>query len=151
MSRIQYSVQTDPETTSKAIGHELHISPRHSREICRAIKGMRTGHARKYLDNVVALKQAVPFKRHNDSMGHRKGPMAAGRYPQKAAKEFIKLLINAEANAEYKGIEPENMRITHIATKKGRVIRGYRARARGSSSPKNTETVNIEMILEEVQ
>lgn len=151
MSRIQYSVQTDPETTSKAIGHELHISPRHSREICRAIKGMRTGHARKYLDNVVALKQAVPFKRHNDSMGHRKGPMAAGRYPQKAAKEFIKILINARANAEYKGIEPEDMKIAHVATKKGRVIRGYRARARGSSSPKNTETVNIEMILEEVQ
>jgi len=151
MSRIQYSVQTDPETTSKAIGHELHISPRHSREICRAIKGMRTGHARKYLDNVVALKQAVPFKRHNDSMGHRKGPMAAGRYPQKAAKEFIKILINAQANAEYKGIEPEDMKIAHVATKKGRVIRGYRARARGSSSPKNTETVNIEMILEEVQ
>jgi large subunit ribosomal protein L22 len=151
MSRIQYSVQADPETTSKAIGHELHISPRHSREICRAIKGMRTGHARKYLDNVVALKQAVPFKRHNDSMGHRKGPMAAGRYPQKAAKEFIKILINARANAEYKGIEPEDMKIAHVATKKGRVIRGYRARARGSSSPKNTETVNIEMILEEVQ
>ncbi|MFV9630099.1 MAG: 50S ribosomal protein L22 [Methanosarcinales archaeon] len=151
MSRIQYSVQTDPETTSKAIGHELHISPKHSREICRAIKGMRTGHARKYLDNVVALKQAVPFKRHNDSMGHRKGPMAAGRYPQKAAKEFIKILINAQANAEYKGIEPEDMKIAHVATKKGRVIRGYRARARGSSSPKNTETVNIEMILEEVQ
>ncbi|KAF5420956.1 MAG: 50S ribosomal protein L22P [ANME-2 cluster archaeon HR1] len=151
MSRIQYSVQTDPETTSKAIGHELHISPRHSREICRAIKGMRTGHAKKYLDNVVALKQAVPFKRHNDSMGHRKGPMAAGRYPQKAAKEFIKILINAQANAEYKGIEPEDMKIAHVATKKGRVIRGYRARARGSSSPKNTETVNIEMILEEVQ
>ncbi|MEA3295014.1 MAG: 50S ribosomal protein L22 [Euryarchaeota archaeon] len=151
MSRIQYSVQTDPETTSKAIGHELHISPRHSREICRAIKGMRTGHARKYLDNVVAFKQAVPFKRHNDSMGHRKGPMAAGRYPQKAAKEFIKILINAQANAEYKGIEPEDMKIAHVATKKGRVIRGYRARARGSSSPKNTETVNIEMILEEVQ
>ncbi len=77
--------------------------------------------------------------------------MAAGRYPQKAAKEFIKILINAQANAEYKGIEPEDMKIAHVATKKGRVIRGYRARARGSSSPKNTETVNIEMILEEVQ
>jgi large subunit ribosomal protein L22 len=151
MSRIQYSVQVDPETTSKTIGHELHISPRHAREICRAIKGMRTEQAMKYLINVALLRQAVPFKRHNDSMGHRKGPMAAGRYPQKAAKEFIKLLINAESNAEYKGIEPENMRITHIATKQGRVIRGFRPRARGRSSPKNTETVNIEIVLEEVQ
>lgn len=151
MSRVQYSVKADPETTSTAMGHELHISPRHAREICRAVKGMKTGQARRYLEEVTALKQAVPFKRHNDGMGHRKGPMAAGRYPQKAAKEFLKLLQNAEANAEYMGLEPERMRISHLATKKGRVIQGYRPRARGRSSPKNTETVNIEMILEEVQ
>ena len=151
MARIAYSAQADPDTTSRAMGHELHISPKHSREICRAIKGMQTGQARKYLEDVTVLKQAVPFKRHNDSMGHRRGPMAAGRYPQKAAKEFIKLLVNAEANAEYKGLDSDHMRITHIATKQGRVIRGYRPRARGRSSPKNTETVNIEMIIQEVQ
>ncbi|MCL7414475.1 MAG: 50S ribosomal protein L22 [ANME-2 cluster archaeon] len=151
MSRIQYSVQAEPETSSIAMGHELHISPRHSREICRAIKGMKTERAKQYLEGVIALKQAVPFKRHNDSMGHRRGPMAAGRYPQKAAKEFIKILVNAEANAEYKGLDPLRMKISHISIKKGRVILGYRPRARGSSSPKNTETVNVEVILQEVQ
>jgi len=151
MARIAYSAQADPDTTSRAIAHELHISPKHSREICRAIKGMKTDQAIKYLEDVSALKQAVPFKRHNDGMGHRRGHMAAGRYPQKAAKEFIKLLVNAEANAEYKGLDSDHMKIAHIATRKGRVIRGFRARARGSSSPKNTETVNIEMIIQEVQ
>ena len=151
MSRIQYSIQTDPETSCKAMGHELHISPRHAREICRAIKGMRTDRAEHYLENVVALKQAVPFKRHNDGMGHRRGPMATGRYPQKAAQEMIKILKNALANGEYKGLDTERMKISHIATKKGRVIRGFMPRARGRSTPKNTETVNIEMILKEVQ
>jgi large subunit ribosomal protein L22 len=149
MSRIQYSIRADPDTSCQAMGHELHISPRHAREICRAIHGMNADHATHYLENVVALKQAVPFKRHNDSMGHRRGPMAAGRYPQKAAKEFIKILKNAIANGEYKGLDTEHMKIIHIATKKGRVIRGFRPRARGRSSPKNTETVNIEMILRE--
>jgi large subunit ribosomal protein L22 len=43
MARIAYSAQSDPNTTSMAMAHELHISPRHSREICRAIKGMKTG------------------------------------------------------------------------------------------------------------
>lgn len=151
MPKLQYSIEMDPETTSKAMGHELHISPRHAREISKAIKGMNTEQAKEYLKNVVALKQAVPFKRHNESTGHRRGPMAAGRYPQKASKEFIKILINAEANAEYKGLEPKKMKIAHVATKKGRVIRGFMPRARGSSSPKNTETVNIELILKEVQ
>ena len=49
MSRIQYSVQTDPETTSKAIGHELHISPKHCREICIALEGMKTDKAMIYV------------------------------------------------------------------------------------------------------
>jgi large subunit ribosomal protein L22 len=151
MSRIQYSKQTDPGTSCKAMGHELHISPRQSREICRVLKGMKVDQAENYLKNVVALKQAVPFKRHNDSMGHRKGPMAAGRYPQKAAKEFIKILENAKANGEYKGLDTERLKIIQIARQKGRIIKGFMPRARGSSSPKNTETVNIEMILEEVQ
>ena len=151
MSRIQYSKQTDPETSCKAMGSELHISPRQSREICRVLKGMKVDQAENYLKNVVALKQAVPFKRHNDSMGHRKGPMAAGRYPQKAAKEFIKILENAKANGEYKGLDTERLKIIQIARQKGRIIKGFMPRARGSSSPKNTETVNIEMILEEVK
>lgn len=151
MSRLEYSVQTDPGTTSRAIGHELHISPRHARELCRVLKNMKIDRAKQYLENVAALKQAVPFKRYNESMGHRRGPMAAGRYPQKAAKEFIKILENARANAEYKGLNPENMKIIHIAGQKGRVIRGFIPRARGTTSPSNTETVNIEMILEEVQ
>lgn len=151
MARIQYSKQTDPETTCRAMGHELHISPRHAREICKAIKGMKINQAEEYLENVAALKQAVPFKRHNDSMGHRRGPMAAGRYPQKAAREFSTILKNAKANGEYKGLDTERMKIIHIARQKGRVIRGYMPRARGRSSPKNTETVNIEVILKEVQ
>lgn len=151
MARIQYSKQTDPETTCRGMGHELHISPRHAREICRVIKGMKIDQAEQYLENVAAFKQAVPFKRHNDSMGHRRGPMAAGRYPQKAAKEIIKILKNARANGEYKGLDTDNLKIIHIAPQKGRVILGYRPRARGSSSAKNTETVNIEMILEEVR
>ena len=74
---------------------------------------MKVAEARKFLEDVVALKQAVPFKRHHDGTGHRKGPMAAGRYPVNASKEILKILKNAESNAEYKGLEPANMYITH--------------------------------------
>jgi large subunit ribosomal protein L22 len=76
--------------------------------------------------------------------------MAGGRYPVNAAKEFLKILENAESNAEYKGLDPERMYIAHVATKCGRVIPGMRARARGRGSPYNTDTVNIEIILNEV-
>lgn len=150
MARIKYSVEMDPERTSKAMGSELHISPKKSREICCKIKGMKTAEARKFLEDVIALKQAVPFKRHHDGAGHRKGPMAAGRYPVNASKEFLKILKNAESNAEYKGLEPSQMYIAHAVVQRGRVIHGIIPRARGRATPKNTDTVNIEMVLSEV-
>ncbi len=150
MARINYSTEFDPETSAKAMGSELHISTKKSRELGRAIKGMHTGVARSYLENVIKLKQAVPFKRHNDGLGHKKGAMAAGRYPVGAANEFLKILKNVESNAEYKGLEPENMYIAHFSAKRGRVIHGMRQRARGRASPKNTETVFVEMIICEV-
>jgi large subunit ribosomal protein L22 len=151
MARIDYSVKADPETTSKAMGSELHISPKKSREICCKIKGMKVTEARKFLEDVIALKQAVPFKRHHDGAGHRKGKMAAGRYPVNASKEILKVLKNAESNAEYKGLEPANMFISHAAIQRGRTIHGFLPRARGRATPKDTNTVNIEMILSEVR
>lgn len=151
MARIKYSVNADPELTSKAMGSELHISPRKSREICWKIKGMKTAEARSYLADVIELKQAVPFKRHCEGAGHRKGPMAGGRYPVNASKEILKILKNAESNAEYKGLEPTGMYISHVAVHKGRLIHGIMPRARGRATSKDTETVNIEMILSEVR
>lgn len=152
MGRLKYSTTFDKSSSSMAMGMELHISPKHALEICRAIKGMRVEKAKAYLIDVIALKRAVPFKRHNKKVGHRRGLRGwdAGRFPQKAAGEVLSVLINAASNAEYKGLDPDDMKIAHIATKKGRTIRGWMPRAMGRATPKNTETVSIEMILAEV-
>ncbi len=145
--KLNYSIEPEPEKTSKALGKELHISKKHAHEIASAIKGMKLDKARGFLENVSELKQAVPYKRYTRNIPHRKG-MCTGRYPQKAAKEFLRVLKNVESNATYKGLDPENMRITHIATKKGHTYRGQFPRAQGRASPKNHETVSVEMILE---
>ena len=73
------------------------------------------------------------------------------RYPQKAAKAVLMVLENAMANAEYKGMESDNLRIYHAGTLKGRTIRGWMPRAMGRATPKNTETVSVEMVLTEVK
>ncbi len=145
--KLNYSIETEPEKTSKAMGKELHISKKHAHEIASAITGMKVGAARGFLENVVALKQAVPYKRYTRNVPHRKG-MCTGRYPQKAAKEFLKVLKNAESNATYKGLDPENMKITHVATKKGHTFRGSFPKAQGRATPKLHETVSVEMIVE---
>jgi large subunit ribosomal protein L22 len=152
LGRLDYSLTVEKERFSKAMSTELHVSPKHALDICRAIKGMRVADARRFLEEVIALKRPVPFKRHNKKIPHRRGLVGwdAGRYPQKAAREVLHLLNDAANNAEYKGLDPEDMRIYHAATKKGRTIRGWMPRAMGRATPKNTETVSIEMILTEV-
>jgi len=134
------------------MSNELHISPKHAREICNTIRGMKVTEARTFLEDVILLKRAVPFKRYNKNVGHRKGLIGwcSGRYPQKAAKAALDVLVNAISNAEYKGLEKERLQVLTANTKKGRTIRGWMPRAMGRATPKNTETVSIEMVLKEV-
>jgi len=70
-------------------GWELHISPKHAHEICRTLKGMRANLARAYLEDVIALKRAIPFKRYRRNVAHRHGAVGwdAGRYPEKAPRQ----------------------------------------------------------------
>ncbi len=145
--KLNYSIESDPEKTSKAIGKELHISKKHAHEISSAIKGMKVNIARGFLENVVLLKQAVPYKRYVKDVPHKRG-MCTGRYPQKAAKEFLKVLLNAQSNARYKGFDSGNLRIMLVNTKKGHTFRGSMPKAQGRATPKNHETVSVEMILE---
>ena len=145
--KLNYSIEPESEKTARSIGKELHISRKQAHEISTAIKGMKLETARKFLEDVSELKQAVPYKRFTRNVPHRKG-MCTGRYPQKAAKEFLKVLKNAESNAKYKGIDSDNIKISHIATKKGHTFRGRFPRAQGRATPKDHETVSVEMILE---
>jgi len=145
--KLNYSIEPQPEKTSKAMGKELHISKKHAHEIASAITGMKVNTARGFLEDVTELKQAVPYKRFTRNIPHRKG-MCTGRYPQKAAKEFLRVLKNAESNATYKGLDSENLKITHVATKTGHTYMGQFKRAQGRASPKRHETVSVEMIVE---
>ena len=137
--------------TARAMAKSLKISPKHSVDICRAIRGMDVEQAKEYLENVIDMKQSVPFKRHNKKVGHRKGQKGwpSGRYPVKASAEILKVLINAEANAEYKGIDTEKLFIEHISSHRGVVIQGAIPRAFGRVTPFNTPTTHIQIVLKE--
>jgi large subunit ribosomal protein L22 len=147
---MRYSIDSDPETSARAQAMEVNISPKHSVEICREIRGMELGKAKTYLEEVISLKRAVPFKRYKQCVSHRKGTgFGPGRYPQKAASKILKLLEDCEANAEYSGLNTDQLRIAHIAANRGRVTRGWMPRAHGRATDWDTYTVNIEIILEE--
>jgi len=118
--------------------------------LAHAIKGMKTEDAKKYLQEIIDMKNPLPAVFHKRKRAHQIG-IGPGSYPQKAARYMLKTLENAENNAEYKGFDPENMRISHISTYGGRVVKGIMPRAHGRATDKNTKTTNVEIILEEVE
>lgn len=149
---MRYSTDSDPDTTARAQALEVNISPKHSVEICREIRGMDLQKAKDYLEEVVELKTPVPFKKFKKCVPHRKGKgFGPGRYPQKAASKILKLLEDCEANAEYNGLNTDELRIKHISSKKGRVYRGWKPRAHGRATDWDAYTCNIEVILEEME
>lgn len=153
MGRVDYSLKYKGEKTARAMIYEVSISTKASREICRTIKGMPLKKAMAYLEDVIQMKRPIPFRRYNRNVAHRRNLEGwdAGRFPQKAAREFMILMKNAESNAEYKGLDPEKMKIIHIAAKKGRVFKSVFPRAMGRATPKHGDRVTVEMIVEEAE
>ena len=146
----KYSIDIDPEKSAKAYGYELDCSAKDSMNLAYALKGMRSEDAKKYLQDIIEKKRPLPAVFHDGKRAHQIG-IGPGNYPQKAARYLLKMLENAENNAEYKGFDVENMKIAHISAYKGRVIRGIMPRAHGRATDKNRTTTNIEIILEEAE
>ena len=151
--RFSYSFQDfDPDRMARASGRDLRISPKHSIELLREIKGMMLNDALRYIDDIIALKRPVPMKRFNDSQGHKPGKgFGPGRYPVKVAKAVKKVLLNAKNNAEQKGLDPDRLKIIHAAAQRGPVIRGYIPKAFGRATAFNEQTTHIEIVVEEIR
>jgi large subunit ribosomal protein L22 len=148
MGKTGFGLEFPPEKTARALAHELHISPKHAVEICSELKHKRLESAKTLLEEVAALRRAIPMRRYNHDVPHQPGT-GPGRYPKRAATELLKLLKDAESNAEYRGLDTERLVVAHMAARRGRVIRGSTPRAYGRFSAKNVETVTVEVILRE--
>ena len=145
-----YTATADPDTTAKALGKELTISPKLSREVAGMVRGMKVYKAIQALEDVVALKRPVPLKRYNKRVSHKQG-VGPGRYPEKVAKAFLTVIQSAVANAEYKGLDVDSMVLRTITVSRGRTLPGHMPRAHGRATQWNQETVNLEVIIEEVE
>ena len=154
MPKWGYSItELDSEKTVKASGRELRVSPKHAREVCKTIKGMKLDQAKDYLRQVIAKKKPVPFRRYKKKAGHRRGMQKAfaGRYPTKAAQKILRVLEGAEANAEYKGLDVEKLRIIHASACPGMKTKRYTERAFGRSTPRFETLCHVELVLEETE
>jgi large subunit ribosomal protein L22 len=153
MARVDYSLKVKGDNIAKAKANELNMSPKHSIEIAGFIRHKRVNEAITYLNDVVALKKAIPFRRFNRNVAHKRGLPGnwdAGRYPVKASREYIRLLESVKKNAEYIGLDPENLEIIHATANRGRAQKAFFPRAMGRATPKVRESVNLEIVVREV-
>ncbi|TSA17259.1 MAG: 50S ribosomal protein L22 [Nitrosopumilales archaeon] len=150
--QFKYAFQNYDRTRHvRASLREKTISHKHAREIAVKIKGMSIETARDYLQDVIKLKRAVPFRRYNNEVGHKSDTgVMAGRYPQKAATEFVKLIDNLESNAEYRGMDLDRLKIINATVHKGRKIQRFTPRAMGRASPKVDILTHVELVAQEI-
>ena len=151
MGRYNYAFQNFDSTKHvRASMREKKISHKHAREVATAIKGLSIEKARDYMLSVVAKQRAIPFRRFKNQVGHRSDPgVMSGRYPEKTATEFLKLLDNLESNAEYKGMDMDRLKIINATAHKGVLIKRFIPRAQGRATDKNDVLTHVELVAQE--
>lgn len=130
-------------------GRDMKVSPKDTREVAGAIRGLWVEGAKKYLNDVIELKRPVPFKRFHREVAHKSG-IGPGRYPRNSAKAVLEILVNAEANAKFKGLDPKKLKVSHIVISQGLHKRRGLARAFAKGPSKRGRRSNIEIIVVDV-
>jgi len=137
----------DKENIAIVKGLDLPISTKHSIEICDFIRYKYINQAKKQLNLTLDKELAIPLRRFHKDRGHRKGKIGPGFFPQKATKEFLKLLKSLEANAQNKGLSIDNLYLqTAIANKASKVQR--HGRRNRTAKRTHIELNAIEKIIE---
>jgi large subunit ribosomal protein L22 len=133
---------------ARARGVEVPISPKKTYEVLNAIRGLPLDRARTVLEDAAALRRAIPFRRYNQETAHHIG-VGPGRYATKVVKNILKVLENAEENAEYEGMDTDRLYVKIAASARGRIRRASMPRAHGRATQWNEQTTNIEIVLAE--
>ncbi len=140
-----------PETgvkVARARGVEIPISPKKAYEVLNAIRGRSVDEARRVLEEAIALRRAIPFRRYNQETAHHTG-VGPGRYAVKVARSVLQVLENAEGNAEYEGLDADRLFVQVAASARGRIRKASMPRAHGHATPWNEQTTNLEIVLAE--
>jgi large subunit ribosomal protein L22 len=137
-------------SVARARGWDMPISPKKTYEVLNAIRGMPLDRAKTLLEEVIDLRTPIRIRRYNQETAHKRatGP---GRYPKKVAQSVLKILNNAEANAEYEGLDTDTLVIRVASCARGRIRKASMPRAQGRATPWNEQTTNVEIVVAEAK
>lgn len=137
------------KTNALAYGRDMKVSPKDTREVAGAIRGLWVESAKNFLNDVIKLKRPVPFKRFHREVAHKSG-IGPGRYPRNSAEAVLEILVNAEANAKSKGLDSKKLKVAQITVSQGLHKRRGMARAFAKGPSKRGRRSNVEIIVVDV-
>ncbi len=106
---------TGPVAVARALN--IPVSYKQGIELSNYLRYRSTAAAKNILEEVIALRRAVPYRRFTKDLGHKPG-IGAGRFPQKASREMLRLVKAVEANAQVKGLNSSSLKITKLVVNK---------------------------------
>lgn len=146
MARKQQKSTAGKETKKEhqALAKLLNVSAstKHCIEIAKALRYKTTGYAKRFLEDVIALRRPVEFKTFKRNVGHKAG-IASGRFPQKAAQQFLKLVKAVEANAMFKSLNVDDLKIIKLVANLASIPAG------GGRRKHKTKRTHLEIIVRE--
>ena len=152
----QYNFQKKAEEskTAKAFHSNVHISTKYSTEMARELLGKKVKWAKSFLQDIIEKKRYLPLRRYRIEMGHRKGTAQShtksGRFPKILCQKWLELLEQAEANADYKGLDTSNLVIIHAFASQGFRRLSHQPLGKIGGKQRKKKSTHIEVIVREV-
>lgn len=128
LTMLKYAFNPRPEKSIKVYGRNLRISNKNSIIVCKAINGMSLKRGKKLLEDLKNRKRGLN-----------------GKYYTKVVEHLINLIKEAEANAEYKGLDVSKLHIWISAHKSFKFYTPRRFKLRR----RKTKMTNIQLVLME--
>ena len=145
----------DEKKVAKAFSSNVPVSVKFSTEMARELKGMKVAKAERFLQDIVEKKRYLPLRKYTRKVGHRKGASQSyteiGRYPLNVSKAFLSLLNTVKANADYKGLDTENLVIAHMFASQGFSRRSHQKQGRISGKTHQKKSAHLEVVVRETK
>jgi large subunit ribosomal protein L22 len=124
---MRFTTNPNPKKSAKVYGRGIRVSTKSSIIVCKAIRGMRLEKGKSFLQALLDQKRSI-----------------AGKYYTNTTKQVLNLIKSAEANAEGKGLDTENLHI-HVTAHTGFTFyrpRGWKRRR------EQAKVTNLQVVLE---
>jgi large subunit ribosomal protein L22 len=148
--RKYYCPEAKHKKTAQTMAKNQPASLKYTTELIHQIKGKPINKAIQFLEDIIEQKRYLPLKKYKKKIGHRKGTAQnqtkTGRYPKKTAQIIIKILQTLQANADYKGMDKENLILKNAFTSQGHSKITHQTQGRISGKQRKKKSIHIEAI-----